>query len=115
MKCINVYPGGSGYRMERLPAIETVIEELARNAGSKIDKSNKINQLEDLLYSETKENYEKCLANCCICIEELILNGNLKTNMVNKRLQVLKPIVINNAISCIEICFKKSTMKQFRS
>ena len=59
MKCINVYPGGSGYRMERLPAIETVIEELAQNAGSKIDKSNKINQLEDLLYSETKENYEK--------------------------------------------------------
>ena len=38
MKCINVYPGGSGYRMERLPAIATVIEELAWNAGSKIDK-----------------------------------------------------------------------------
>ena len=53
MKCINVYPGGSGYRMERLPAIATVIEELAQNAGSKIDESNQINQLEDLLYSET--------------------------------------------------------------
>ena len=87
---------------------------LNAKADSKIDESNQINHLEDLLYSETKENYEKRLANGLICIEELILNGNLKTNMVNKRLQVLKPIVINNAISCIEICFKKSTTKQFR-
>ena len=63
----------------------------------KLIKSNQINQLEDLLYSETKENYEKRLANCCICIKELILNGNLKTNMVNKHLQVLKHIIINNA------------------
>ena len=86
---------------------------LNAKADSKIDESNQINHLEDLLYSETKENYEKRLANGLICIE-LILNGNLKTNMVNKRLQVLKPIVINNAISCIEICFKKSTTKQFR-
>ena len=30
--------------MEQLPVIETVIEELARNAGSKIDETNKINQ-----------------------------------------------------------------------
>ena len=32
--CINVYPGGNGYRMRQLPVIETVIEELAHNAGS---------------------------------------------------------------------------------
>lgn len=116
MKCINVYPGGSGYRMKRLPSITTVIKALALHAkaDSRFDESNQINHLEDLLYSENKENYEKRLANGLICIEELILNGNLKTNMVNQRLQVLKPIVINNAISCIEICFKKSTTKQFR-
>ena len=76
--------------MKQLPSITTVIKELALNAkaDSKIDESNQINHLEDLLYSETKENYEKRLANGFICIEELILNGNLKTNMVNKRLQI---------------------------